>query len=226
MSIESLCKEFGISITEKEVESLRKTNDIKNWFCENNKVWHTTTDEQLKYKNIIIRIHEDIMFSNRIDARDEIFSIGAKISNGTCSICGQNVCSHTFTEPRYLNSEGYGSYSSTREIVFPQYEPADKNVLEKVAVTIQIGNSDDKLSQGRWSKFIGELIEELVKLECNIHFTGGSSARDEWQNYCIVAEVVLCNTPKLKDMLRDMCNKYNQDSIAYNVSKTEFISYK
>ena len=90
-------------------------------------------------------------------------------------------------------------------------------------VIIQIGNSDNKLLQAEWSKFVNEL-RSLVKKYGLIHFSGGSCSSDPWQNYCIVVE--MCSGDDLKSRLSELAAKYYQDSIAITIGQTEFIKAK
>lgn len=102
-------------------------------------------------------------------------------------------------------------------------------------VVIQIGNTDDKLSQERWAAFVGQLERAIQRLG-DVHFFGCSMPDSPWQNCCAVVEVedlVWKNydwasfdewvkhviTPGLAD-LRD---RYNQDSIAMTLGHTEFV---
>jgi hypothetical protein len=94
--------------------------------------------------------------------------------------------------------------------------------MQKSAV-IQIGNSDDKLTQMRWSEFVHDIQEALPGLTEGIHFGGGSPANAPWQNYCwcvVVEENLLF---ALRDMLHVMCRRYQQESIALIVGDTEFL---
>jgi hypothetical protein len=89
-------------------------------------------------------------------------------------------------------------------------------------VTIQIGNSDDKLSQSKWADFIQEL--KTISITCchQVHFTGNSHGDAPWQNFCIVAE---CDDLGWIDVqLPILAKKYNQDSIACTVGTTIFLT--
>lgn len=89
-------------------------------------------------------------------------------------------------------------------------------------IVVQIGNSDDKLSQATWAEFIavtGNVIEEHVGL----HFNGGSNATAPWQNYCWVGQIPQTQIDKLRDELAMLGKKYEQDSIAVTIGETEFV---
>lgn len=90
-------------------------------------------------------------------------------------------------------------------------------------VTIQIGNSDDKLGQKSWSKFISE-IRAIVGDHCGqVHFDGGSRFDSQWQNVCIVAEVQEIDQQKLCDKIRNVRSKFWQDAVAVTFGETAMI---
>lgn len=90
--------------------------------------------------------------------------------------------------------------------------------------TIMIGNSDNKLTQERWSEFckglkdLCESYEDLV-----IHFASACNGDAPWQNYCIVIQTDEDVLFWLKRELIHLRNKYNQDSIALVSGITEFL---
>lgn len=95
--------------------------------------------------------------------------------------------------------------------------------MTEITITIQIGNSDDKLTQAKWSEFVEE-IRKAIELNCNvIHFFGGAENWKPWQNVCwiIVCPDYVLST--FKDVLTGIRLKYNQDSIAFSICTTEFI---
>jgi len=91
-------------------------------------------------------------------------------------------------------------------------------------VTIQIGNSDDKLTQKEWSQFV-QWIDMEVRARAEIHFFGLSPSDEEWQNACWVANVLYDDDyPILKAMIIRVKNRFHQSSVAWTEGKTEFIS--
>lgn len=91
-------------------------------------------------------------------------------------------------------------------------------------VTILIGNSDNKLTQQKWSLFIKE-TRTVIKLCCDeFHFNGGSQFDEPWQNACWV--VIPKNSEcyeMMKEQLTDVRKKYQQTSIAIMEGTTRFI---
>jgi exo-beta-1,3-glucanase (GH17 family) len=93
----------------------------------------------------------------------------------------------------------------------------------EVTVTIQIGNSDDKLTQSEWAEYVNE-VKKAVELNCTIvHFFGGAETWKPWQNVCWIIGCSDYMILTFKDVLTRIRLKYNQDSIAFSISNTEFI---
>jgi len=90
-------------------------------------------------------------------------------------------------------------------------------------VTVQIGNSDNKLTQKQWSSFIFHVNSDVTKYASSIHFKGGSSYNEPWQNACWVFEMSAEDIPQLKKSLTIIRRVYLQDSVAITVGETEFI---
>ena len=87
-------------------------------------------------------------------------------------------------------------------------------------VVIQIGNSDDKLSQSEWSRFVNALTDLVEKCCTHVHFSGHSQGDAPWQNYCVVAESEAL--AQLRLCLCGLAKEYRQDSIALTVGNTIF----
>lgn len=88
------------------------------------------------------------------------------------------------------------------------------------AILIQIGNSDDKLSQTQWSSFCHSLLD-LCESYGDVHFSGGSDPTAPWQNYAVMVESHRPGTLKMEiGLLR---YRWGQDSIAWLDGQTQFI---
>jgi hypothetical protein len=92
-------------------------------------------------------------------------------------------------------------------------------------IVIQIGNSDDKLTQREWSEFIRDMDGMVRGNFRAVHFSGGSSGDRQWQNWCWVGthnmpdqvlEFFLQNITELR-------KKYSQNSVAVMLGDTKFI---
>lgn len=120
-----------------------------------------------------------------------------------------------------------------KELILPVYSPitgqyhmSDQIAHEekKATCVVQIGNSDNKLTQCQWAAF-AFAMQQVVNRHVNvIHFCGGSAWFDAWQNACVVGEI---NETRIKDLkldLSELCSTYSQDSIALTIGPTEFVT--
>ncbi len=91
-------------------------------------------------------------------------------------------------------------------------------------VTIQIGNSDDKLTQREWSDYVTDVQFAIQNHGGDVHFSGGSPTDEVWQNFCFVCNV---SRPRdvdgLKQALRAVRLRFRQDSAAMTVGETVFV---
>lgn len=85
---------------------------------------------------------------------------------------------------------------------------------------IQIGNSDNKLTQQQWSNFCAQTYTVAEEFSSIIHFAGGAASNAPWQNYCIVAEIYPHLEEPLRTKLSELKEEFSQDSIALLVGTT------
>ena len=85
---------------------------------------------------------------------------------------------------------------------------------------IQIGNSDNKLSQQEWSKYCSA-IRGICEAHGQVHFAGGPATDAPYQNYCIVVETE--EAGKMMSALSMRRAAYQQESIAWFEGGTVFI---
>lgn len=88
---------------------------------------------------------------------------------------------------------------------------------------IQIGNSDDKLTQKEWSAFVRDIHHAINGLAIEIHFQGTSDGHSQWQNACWVADFRITDIENLESKLRRIRHQYRQDSIAIISGEARFI---
>jgi len=86
---------------------------------------------------------------------------------------------------------------------------------------VQIGNTDNKLTQQEWSNFCTKIHLAIVRATKEIHFFGGASFDQPWQNSCVVFNSD--NVEKLKEEVSSIGKLYKQDSIAWTEGTTKFI---
>lgn len=93
---------------------------------------------------------------------------------------------------------------------------------------IQIGNSDDKLTQADWSDFVSDVQDFIIGSGYPIHFHGLSISSAPWQNACWVLDTrnvfdKIVAIDILRHELSRLANMYKQDSIALTLGDTEFV---
>lgn len=94
--------------------------------------------------------------------------------------------------------------------------------MSKITVTVQIGNTDDKLRQVEWSKFI-ERVDALIQASAVPYFSGFSNPVAGWQNACWVFSILPADAQFIKDRLTDIRGSYLQDSVSWTEGDTVFI---
>lgn len=93
-----------------------------------------------------------------------------------------------------------------------------------ITVHAAIGNSDDKLSQQDWSEYVHEFQQAMQSLTREVYGVWFSAPDSVYQNCCIAAGVTTPDmTAALRDALVKLRHKYGQESIAMNISSTEFV---
>lgn len=90
-------------------------------------------------------------------------------------------------------------------------------------VVVQLGNSDNKLTQAEWSEFVSYVRDAIGESSINIHFDGGSRYDAPWQNACFVSEVCDEHLAQLKSDLECYRKMYRQDSVAVTIGDTLFV---
>lgn len=93
-------------------------------------------------------------------------------------------------------------------------------------ILIQIGDSDDKLTQAEWAEFIGTVRRLVVQAgpAVIIHGEWFSAPDSRWQNanWCIQVD-----NPNIRNALRlgliQIREKFRQDSIAWTQGEVTFI---
>lgn len=90
-------------------------------------------------------------------------------------------------------------------------------------ICIQIGNSDDKLTQFEWSNYTNRTDNEITEHAKQVHFYGCSYGDSIWQNAAWVFEIEEENIGKLRVALKVTRELYKQDSIAWLEGQAEFV---
>jgi len=95
-----------------------------------------------------------------------------------------------------------------------------------VIVYVSIGNSDDKLTQKEWSKFL-MLLDSFIRTRAKVvHGYWLSESSSEYQNACWCVELELgpAGRSDMKEVLASYAREFRQDSITWaQASEIEFI---
>ena len=92
-----------------------------------------------------------------------------------------------------------------------------------MTITLQIGNSDNKLDQEQWSMFVKAIKDRLDHSHIDIHFSGGSVNSAPWQNWCWVIDIDMYEYDILKSDILDIRIDFLQDSVSWTEGETKFI---
>jgi hypothetical protein len=93
-------------------------------------------------------------------------------------------------------------------------------------IIIQIGNSDNKLTQEEWHNFVYEVNDLICTTADKIYFAGGPSNYSLYQNAAWITEYRKISKMRLdifSSKLKELKEKYKQDSIAWTEGITTFI---
>lgn len=91
-------------------------------------------------------------------------------------------------------------------------------------VYASIGNSDDKLTQARWANFHRKFAELVHGYALRVYGDWLSSPASEYQNACIAFEIDAERGSQLRYFLGVLAGDFDQDSIAWAVAQTEFLT--
>lgn len=92
-----------------------------------------------------------------------------------------------------------------------------------MTVTIQIGNSDDKLSQSEWSHYVCYMRVVVEEYATKVHFSGLSDGDAPWQNACWVIEPIEDDISDLVIDIRRVRKMFRQESMAITVGTTRMV---
>ena len=87
-------------------------------------------------------------------------------------------------------------------------------------ICIQIGNTDNKLTQQEWSEYC-RAIRGICEAYGVVHFAGGSPTDAAWQNYCVCVETD--NHIALRMLIAKRRALHQQKSVAWLQGDTEFV---
>lgn len=82
--------------------------------------------------------------------------------------------------------------------------------------TIQIGNSDNNLTQKEWSEYVKAVHDATFETEGGVetHFFACSEGSHPWQNACWVIAIRETEVDAMLQAIATIRKKYRQDSVA------------
>lgn len=92
-------------------------------------------------------------------------------------------------------------------------------------ITIQIGNSDDKLTQREWANFVDAVARIIAGYEPHIstHFYATSPNDMPWQNACWVIGCPDELHLAVIELVKQTRTLFRQDSVAVTIGETQFV---
>lgn len=92
-------------------------------------------------------------------------------------------------------------------------------------ITIQIGNSDNKLTQQQWNLFVAAINNVISLWTKEVYFAGGPPSDAQWQNYCWVIDGDMSQHDEdiFKSLLAKRRAAFQQESLSYVVGMNSFI---
>ena len=90
-------------------------------------------------------------------------------------------------------------------------------------VTLQIGNSDDKLTQNQWSEFCAAVGMAIRVHGGLVHFCGTSDGMAPWQNAAFVFECSDEQSKILQPNIAELRKIFRQDSAAWTSGEIRLI---
>lgn len=101
---------------------------------------------------------------------------------------------------------------------------SDRPSNHPLTVYAAIGNSDDRLTQARWSRYVFGFLALVRFYAAVVHGEWFSSPYSTFQNACTCFEIDRDKVTHLRADLRELRSSYEQDSVAWTVAyPTEFI---
>lgn len=98
-----------------------------------------------------------------------------------------------------------------------------------MTIHVAIGNSDDGLRQVDWSRFVHEADIVIRYWADEVYGYWLSEPSSQYQNACWAFGIYNTDPEhieRFKKVLAGLAKRFNQDSIAFNMSETEMVAAK
>ncbi len=105
-------------------------------------------------------------------------------------------------------------------------DPNDPMQANPITAYVSIGNTDGKLSHAEWSNFYDFTSELLTDVGLTTQVFGAwhSLPATPYVNACWAVQIPAVHVDSVKGALRVLARKFRQDTIAFAVAETEFLS--
>ncbi len=90
-------------------------------------------------------------------------------------------------------------------------------------ITLIIGNTDNKLTQAEWARFVEEIIEQVSIYSSTVEFFGAPPTYSQWQNACWVITIEDENIWDFKSRIYMARVTFKQSSVAWVEGATTFV---
>ena len=89
--------------------------------------------------------------------------------------------------------------------------------------TIQIGNSDNKLTQQEWSEYVAAVHAATTVDGIETHFFAASEGSKPWQNACWVVAISELDADDMMKAVTKIRKQYKQESVAIVLGNVRLI---
>lgn len=90
-------------------------------------------------------------------------------------------------------------------------------------ITLQVGNTDNKLTQQAWNTYVEAMRVLIGKHASAVHFFGAPPTYEPWQNVAWVFTGEGERLAELRKSVVTLRQHYNQESVAWIEGSTELI---
>lgn len=92
-----------------------------------------------------------------------------------------------------------------------------------ITICVSIGNSDNKLTQDEWYRFVQLMDDTLRHYEKRRHFFGGSETYAPWQNVCWLCVIEAERLPEVRSGIYSVRTLFKQESAFLLHGEGEFV---
>ena len=105
-------------------------------------------------------------------------------------------------------------------------DPSDPMQADPITVYVSIGNTDGKLSHAEWAEYWHLTDELLTQLGLTTATFGvwHSLPATPYVNACWAVQIPAIHVDAVRDTLVRVASKFRQDSVAWAVAETEFLT--